>query len=174
MDGAVPRHSCRWSDRLDDLQPTHLVTLLLFLGSLVTSLHSKQAIMTDEMDIGDSDAPPAGASRLIQSESLQKEVEQPHFPQVTVQQAGGSEYRRVRCPPHRYTPLREHWEQILTPLVEYLKLQVRVDGSNIIMFVGSRGRRNPLWTRVSCCSWTQTLREASCLWECMVRLVVAV
>jgi len=34
-------------------------------------------------------------------------------------------YRRIRCPPHRYTPLRESWEQILTPLVEYLKLQVR-------------------------------------------------
>jgi len=36
-----------------------------------------------------------------------------------------SEYRRIRCPPHRYTPLRENWEMILTPLVEFLKLQVR-------------------------------------------------
>jgi len=36
-----------------------------------------------------------------------------------------SEYRRIRCPPHRYTPLRDNWESILTPLVEYLKLQVR-------------------------------------------------
>lgn len=36
-----------------------------------------------------------------------------------------AEYRRVRCPAHRYTPLRECWEQLLTPLVEYLKLQVR-------------------------------------------------
>ena len=36
-----------------------------------------------------------------------------------------SEYRRIRCPPHRYTPLRENWESILTPLVEFLKLQVR-------------------------------------------------
>jgi len=35
-----------------------------------------------------------------------------------------TEYRRIRCPAHRYTPLREHWEQILTPLVEYLQLQV--------------------------------------------------
>jgi hypothetical protein len=52
--------------------------------------------------------------------------QQPHFPVLTAVQAGnGVEYRRVRCPPHRYTPLREHWEQILTPLVEYLKLQVR-------------------------------------------------
>ena len=77
------------------------------------------------------------SSRIRQSVSLQKEEEQsatneadeqPHFPQVTAIQANAGrrvEYRRVRCPPHRYTPLREYWEQILTPLVEYLKLQVR-------------------------------------------------
>ena len=72
-------------------------------------------------------------SRIRQSASLQKEdaamqdTEQPVFPKLTAAQASGNkvEYRRVRCPPHRYTPLREHWEQILTPLVEYLKLQVR-------------------------------------------------
>ena len=70
-------------------------------------------------------------SRMLQSDSLQKqqtsdEVEQPHFPKLSAVQASGNrvEYRRVRCPPHRYTPLREHWGQILTPLVEYLKLQV--------------------------------------------------
>jgi hypothetical protein len=76
----------------------------------------------------------AGSSRILQSASLQKqeqmevsgEGEQPHFPELSAVQASGNkiEYRRVRCPPHRYTPLRESWEQILTPLVEYLKLQV--------------------------------------------------
>lgn len=75
------------------------------------------------------------SSRIRTSDSLRKQPqqdEQPHFAPLTAQQAsnkGGSEYRRVRCPPHRYTPLREHWEQILTPLVEYLKLQVRVYNS---------------------------------------------
>lgn len=69
-----------------------------------------------------------GSSRILQSISIIKEQEaQPLFPQLSAVEAGGNrtEYRRVRCPPHRYTPLREHWEQILTPLVEYLKLQVR-------------------------------------------------
>ena len=73
-------------------------------------------------------------SRIRQSASLQQEAmamqdagEQPTFPKLSAAQASGNkiEYRRVRCPPHRYTPLRDHWEQILTPLVEYLKLQVR-------------------------------------------------
>ena len=59
--------------------------------------------------------------------SMQSQEQQPTFPKLNALQAnaGRSEYRRVRCPPHRYTPLRENWEQILTPLVEYLKLQVR-------------------------------------------------
>lgn len=87
-------------------------------------------------------------SRIIQSDSIMQmdmnehdEIDpsqpQPQFPKLTLQQqqqsGGGTttshkykiEYRRIRCPSHRYTPLREHWEQILTPLVEYLKLQVR-------------------------------------------------
>ena len=73
-------------------------------------------------------------SRILQSASLSKEssgavgenTDQPVFPKLSaMDQSGGRiEYRRVRCPPHRYTPLREYWEQILTPLVEYLKLQV--------------------------------------------------
>jgi hypothetical protein len=85
-------------------------------------------------------------SRILQSTSLQKEnatmeeddpaqnlhQQQPIFPKLSAAQASGKkiEYRRVRCPPHRYTPLRENWEQILTPLVEYLKLQVRIQGRN--------------------------------------------
>jgi RNA-binding protein PNO1 len=76
-------------------------------------------------------------SRIRQSASLAKEQdddatimqdEQPTFPQLSAMAARGgkTEYRRVRCPPHRYTPLRENWEQILTPLVEFLKLQASI------------------------------------------------
>jgi hypothetical protein len=93
----------------------------------------------DETMMGDMDLTAASTtidpsvvqSRIRQSASLQQEDDmtddQPVFPKLSAAQASGNkvEYRRVRCPPHRYTPLREHWEQILTPLVEYLKLQVR-------------------------------------------------
>ena len=82
-------------------------------------------------------------SRIIQSDSIQREdqrndsdddvdmqldiVDQPTFQKLSAHAARGgkAEYRRIRCPAHRYTPLRENWEQLLTPLVEYLKLQVR-------------------------------------------------
>uniref|UniRef100_A0A7S1FWS8 PNO1 second type I KH domain-containing protein n=1 Tax=Corethron hystrix TaxID=216773 RepID=A0A7S1FWS8_9STRA len=36
-----------------------------------------------------------------------------------------TEYRRIRCPAHRLTPLRNDWDLILTPLINYLHLQVR-------------------------------------------------
>lgn len=81
-------------------------------------------------------------SRILQSSSLAKaaaeeasddemndeSVEQPTFPQLNAMadRGGKVEYRRVRCPKHRYTPLRNDWEQILMPLVQFLKLQVRI------------------------------------------------
>lgn len=50
----------------------------------------------------------------------------PAFPALKASQLnqGVDEYRKIRVPNHRYTPLRENWEHILRPLVEYLKLQV--------------------------------------------------
>ena len=68
------------------------------------------------------------AQQQQQQAAEEEGQDQPTFPKLSALEAssGRIEYRRVRCPPHRYTPLRENWEQILTPLVEYLKLQVCV------------------------------------------------
>ena len=38
---------------------------------------------------------------------------------------GRIEYRKVRIPAHRYTPLRSTWEILILPLTKNLKLQVR-------------------------------------------------
>jgi len=35
------------------------------------------------------------------------------------------EYRSIRVPPHRLTPLQSSWDDILEPLVDHLLLQVR-------------------------------------------------
>lgn len=40
---------------------------------------------------------------------------------------GRAEVRRVLVPPHRYTPLKENWMKIFTPIVEQLKLQIRLN-----------------------------------------------
>lgn len=115
-------------------------------------------------------------SRIRQSASLRNEdsamlddSQQPVFPKLSAAQAAGNkvEYRRVRCPTHRYTPLREHWEQILTPLVEYLKLQVRNQQLVVVDFFyrSSRIAQEDLSRRygmiIVLFLELQTLREAS-------------
>ena len=59
-------------------------------------------------------------------------VERPNFPALSSQEVGGgqTEFRRVPVPPHRYTPLRNDWMQIYTPIVEHLKLDVRMNPRN--------------------------------------------
>ena len=112
-----------------------------FQATSTINHHNEEGLINNSncaMDIEQSET----ASRIIQSESILKEdqasssddemvTEQPSdhptFQKLSAQAARGgkAEYRRIRCPAHRYTPLRENWEQLLTPLVECLKLQVR-------------------------------------------------
>ena len=40
-------------------------------------------------------------------------------------QGGADELRKVAVPANRYTPLKENWMKIYTPIVENLQLQVR-------------------------------------------------
>mmetsp|Transcript_31920 Transcript_31920/g.38058 ORF Transcript_31920/g.38058 Transcript_31920/m.38058 type:complete len:261 (+) Transcript_31920:153-935(+) len=111
-----------------------------------TEMMSDQQQQSHEINMTNSTTtidPSIVQSRILQSTSLSAAAaaadeddtmedtpttnEQPTFPKLSAMAARGGkvEYRRVRCPPHRYTPLREDWEQILMPLVQYLKLQVR-------------------------------------------------
>ena len=104
-----------------------------------TDNYNHEITMTNEATTID---PSIVQSRILQSSSLARAaaeaqdsddemneggVEQPTFPKLSAmaERGGKVEYRRVRCPKHRYTPLRNDWEQILMPLVQYLKLQVR-------------------------------------------------
>ena len=34
-------------------------------------------------------------------------------------------FRKITIPAHRYTPLKEQWMKIYTPIVEFLHLQIR-------------------------------------------------
>jgi hypothetical protein len=130
-------HSFSLSHRTTD-HKTHTMASLTMDASgndmMMDDVHDESNERT-EMNLSNAATtidPSVGSSRISQSASLQKQgqmeisEEQPHFPELSAVQASGNkiEYRRVRCPPHRYTPLRDSWEQILTPLVEYLKLQV--------------------------------------------------
>ena len=56
----------------------------------------------------------------------------PEFPAISAEEASGgqSEFRRIPVPPHRYTPLRKDWMRLYTPIVEHLKLDVRMNPRN--------------------------------------------
>lgn len=66
-----------------------------------------------------------------QQKQEQQENQQPvpirlEFP--AMQQNGGQVkqgYARVPVPPHRYTPLRNSWQDIYEPIVNHMKLQIR-------------------------------------------------
>ncbi|XP_069810888.1 RNA-binding protein PNO1 [Dendropsophus ebraccatus] len=51
----------------------------------------------------------------------------PDFPPISGDKLMGDkdEMRKIPVPSHRYTPLKENWMKIFTPLVEHLQLQVR-------------------------------------------------
>lgn len=56
------------------------------------------------------------------------EIEEPIFPELKEkEQKNSKEFRKIPVPPHRLTPLREHWEEIVAPIVEHMKLQIRMN-----------------------------------------------
>ncbi|XP_060640195.2 RNA-binding protein PNO1 [Anolis sagrei] len=54
-------------------------------------------------------------------------VKRPDFPPLRGEALGGGkdEMRKLAVPAHRYTPLKENWMKIFTPIVEHLLLQIR-------------------------------------------------
>lgn len=53
----------------------------------------------------------------------------PKFPAAKNEQSLRIEARKVLIPPHRLSPLKSNWPKIYPPLVEHLKLQVRMNVS---------------------------------------------
>eukprot|EP00189_Rhodosorus_marinus_P006174 CAMPEP_0113964608 /NCGR_PEP_ID=MMETSP0011_2-20120614/7249_1 /TAXON_ID=101924 /ORGANISM="Rhodosorus marinus" /LENGTH=200 /DNA_ID=CAMNT_0000976959 /DNA_START=30 /DNA_END=633 /DNA_ORIENTATION=+ /assembly_acc=CAM_ASM_000156 len=74
---------------------------------------------------------------VVTSEEVEKAVdvklsprpEKPRFERVKARDGRGlkTQFRKVLVPTHRYTPLKSQWTEIYKPLVENLKLQVRMN-----------------------------------------------
>ena len=66
------------------------------------------------------------------SMEVEKVINRPEFPALGIaaqrkQRTLKSNIRRVRVPAHRYTPLRNDWANLMKPIVEHLKLQIRMN-----------------------------------------------
>ena len=60
---------------------------------------------------------------------MEVEDEVPDFAPVDTSQENKQEYQAVFVPSHRYTPLRQNWAELIQPLIEELKINVRFDSS---------------------------------------------
>lgn len=75
--------------------------------------------------------PPPVPSTIIDSEMQVDEEGRPKFAPAKVTDGPRRvETRKVPIPPHRMTPLKSTWPKIYPPLVEHLKLQVRMNVKN--------------------------------------------
>ncbi|XP_061437811.1 RNA-binding protein PNO1 [Lethenteron reissneri] len=69
----------------------------------------------------------SGAQSAPGVESSEPAVKRPNFPPISGDKlmAGSPELRKVPVPANRFTPLKENWMKIFTPVVEHLQLQIR-------------------------------------------------
>ena len=55
----------------------------------------------------------------------------PAFPPIKREKLeNGVEIRKISVPAHRYSPLKENWMKLFTPIVEHLHLQIRFNLKN--------------------------------------------
>ncbi|KAF1943440.1 eukaryotic type KH-domain (KH-domain type I) [Clathrospora elynae] len=83
---------------------------------------------TDLIDMHCDYTTPADAPAATEDTSMTTDEGRPVFPQgKSIPLAFRRESRRVPVPPHRMTPMKSSWAKIYPPLVEHLKLQVRMN-----------------------------------------------
>lgn len=64
---------------------------------------------------------------LAAMDTIETASKRPNLPEISSEklQSTKSDLRKVPVPQNRYTPLKENWMKIFTPIVEHLHLQVR-------------------------------------------------
>lgn len=73
------------------------------------------------------DQRPHNSSQIMDLDSEDTTAKPRFSPEKVSLSSHRPEERKVRVPPHRMTPLKNSWPKIYPPLVEHLKLQVRMN-----------------------------------------------
>lgn len=77
-----------------------------------------------------TDAAMDDARQMMETEAMEEAGPmKPQFQPLSAHEMGGGriQFRKVFVPPHRYTPLKKHWMEIYTPIVEHMKIDVRMN-----------------------------------------------
>ena len=65
-------------------------------------------------------------SNDIEMTNTEAELTRPEYPPAKRDKIeNGTEMRKISVPAHRYSPLKENWMKIFSPIVEHLHLQIR-------------------------------------------------
>ncbi|OLY84342.1 Pre-rRNA-processing protein PNO1 [Smittium mucronatum] len=81
-------------------------------------------VMVDADDVSLSTVIPSSSSTSSNTNDSSKPDFKPVDPKELVN--GKIQTRKVRIPANRFTPLKNNWMKIYTPIVEHLKLQIRM------------------------------------------------
>jgi len=82
---------------------------------LVSKKNKRNKRKADEMDVDTN------------NKSISKRNAVPRFKPIDTENLVNSEieFRKILVPPNRYTPMKQNWSKIFTPVVEHLNLQMR-------------------------------------------------
>jgi len=97
-------------------------------GIVFNTIDVEEEVRMEEGD--DDDDEEDGDGMEEEGEAGEKApYEKPQFKAVKAKEAqkAAKGVRRIMVPPHRYTPLKNNWMELLQPLVENMKLQVRMN-----------------------------------------------
>ncbi|KAG4103393.1 Pre-rRNA-processing protein PNO1 [Neocallimastix lanati (nom. inval.)] len=69
------------------------------------------------------------SQEVNQTKDVEMKSDKPEFAPLKASELIGNkkEFRRILIPPHRMTPLKNNWLKIYTPLVQHMKLQVKMN-----------------------------------------------
>ncbi|ORX86816.1 pre-rRNA-processing protein PNO1 [Anaeromyces robustus] len=69
------------------------------------------------------------SQEIKDTKDVEMKSDKPEFAPLKASEmnAGKKEFRRILIPPHRMTPLKNNWLKIYTPLVQHMKLQVKMN-----------------------------------------------
>ncbi|XP_022108940.1 RNA-binding protein pno1-like [Acanthaster planci] len=94
-----------------------------------TARDSESKMVTETTDGFQSVRSKKGRKRKLESDKMETDTssKRPNFPPLSGEKLleGSEEMRKIPVPAHRYTPLKENWLKIYSPIVEHLKLQIR-------------------------------------------------